>query len=523
MNTIEINDPYIGEWVTFIETNKTYDNTDIIDSYCDDILYKKVGNVYYRRVLEDSRVDIRWFGASPEGLIDSSGAIQQAFIVADQFKLSITAGKGTYLVSNTVLIPRNPDMAFLSKTYDFNGSVFLVNSDITVFESGIFDQGVLVSSTKKGNDKGTECFGIKFGNFSLLTTLNNVTYPGLVIKDWHQGCKLFNISSEKFSTVLKSINNYYTVFDDIRTTHAHQERKGERFIFTGDMNLNVFRSLVAANSLVGYKFDGPLTACHFDAISIEGITTGIQCNSYVYNCSIVNSYLEGFDRAFEFNDYIYNFTIDNNYINFVDSSDRLIKYKGLPMNNVHLLSNNTFIGMTGYHQIFENIEDDYGYGMEMGFDTIYSDSINSLLINDFGVNFNVNAKAKFSTYLANIQNGKGLIAGNYSGQYTRGYKGASGFKQNSSNSVANLLHLETKIKHTGTQIVYVNLQVVMGSEIKYYKGFFVGNIFYECNASGVSATGILESVINADKTIDIKRTGYESANITEVTGEIRLI
>lgn len=521
MNTIEINDPYIGEWVTFIETDKTYDNSPIIDSYCDDILFKKVGNVYYRRVLEDSRVDIRWFGASPQGITDSTAAIQQAFIIADQFKLSVTAGKGTYVISDTILIPQHPDFTFSSKTYDFNESIFLIKANVTVFKSGYYKNGQLISSIETGKDENMSQ-GIKFGNFSLQTNFYDIAHPALVIKDWHQGCRLFNISSANFSTLLKSINNYYTVFDDLRTTHQHETRIGERFIFSGEMNLNIFRSLIAANSLVGYKFDGPLTACHFDAVSIEGVTTGIQFNSSVYNCSIVNSYLEGFDRAFEFNDYINNFTIDNNYIRFVQPQHRLIKYKGLPLNNVHLLPNNTFIGMTDYQQLFENIENDYGYGMEMSFDTIHGNSINDLLIDNFGANFNINAKTKFPSYLANIRNGKGLIPGNYSGQYTRGYDGPSGFELDSSQP--GFLHLKTKIKNTWTQIIYVNLEVNVQSGIRYYKGFFVGNIFYEFNASGVSATGVLESHINNnDGTINIKRPVSEGSDIIKITGEVRLI
>ncbi|WP_343607667.1 hypothetical protein [Chryseobacterium oranimense] len=520
MNTIELNDPYIGEWITFIETDKTYNNISITDADCDDILYKKIGNVYYRRVLEDSRVDIRWFGALPDGVTDCSEAIQQAFISADKYKLSVTAGKGTYVITKTIYIPQNPDLAFLSKTYDFNESVFLIQSDFTVFESGYYSQGELVSAIGGLNDQ-TNCFGIKFGNFSLLTTLNNVTSPALAIKDWHQGCELSNISSQNFSTFLKSINNYYTVFDDLRTTHQNQVRLGERFIFSGDMNLNVFRALVAANSLVGYKFDGPLTACHFDAISVEGVTTGIQFNSYVFNCSIVNSYLEGFNRAFEFNSYIYNFTIDNNYIRLVNLSDRLIKYTGLPINNIHLLSNNTFIGMLGYDQLFENVEDDYGYGVEIGFNTGYGNSINDLLTDDFGANFNINWKAKFPTYLANIQNAKGLVPGNYSGQYTRGYDGPSGFEADF--TIPNLVHLKTKIKNTWTQLVYVNIKIETTSGTKTFRGFFVGNSFYEFTASGIAASGVLESVVNPDGTIDVKRTGYESENIIGITGEIRLI
>lgn len=521
MNTIELSDPYIGEWTTFLEASKTYNGEIITDTDCDDILFKKIGSIFYRRVLEDSRVDIRWFGALPDGITDCSEAIQQAFISADKYKLSVTAGKGTYVISKKVYIPQNHNYGMSSKTYDFNESIFLTHLDITIFESGYYDAfNNLVSAVGTALDY-RHSVGIKFGNFSLETTLQNVISPALSIKDWHQGCEISNISSFKFSTLLHSINNYYTVFNDLRSSHEHDTRLGERFIFSGNMNLNVFRALVATNSLIAYKFEGPLTACHFDAVSVEGTTTGMQFNSYVYNCSIVNSYIENFDRVFEFNNYIYNFTIDNNYFNFLDNpNNRLIKYLGLPLNNIHLLANNTFISMSG-NQLFENVEDDYGNGMEIGFNTAYANSIDDLLMNDLGANFNINGKARFSTYLANIQNGKGLITGNYSGQYTRGYDGPSGF--NSDLTIPNLVHLKTKIKNTWTQIIYVNLEVSIQSETKYYKGFFVGNVFYEFNATGVSATGVLESHVNTDGTIDIKRTSYQSSDIIKITGEVRLI
>lgn len=522
MNTIEINDPYIGEWTTFIETDKTYNGAVIIDAYCDDILYKKVGSVYYRRVLEDSRVDIRWFGALPDGVTDCSDAIQQAFISADKFKLSVTAGKGTYLITKTIYIPQNHTYSMLSKTYDFNESVFLLNSDITVFESGYYDSsGKLVSAIGTAPDYRYSV-GIKFGNFSFETTLVNVTSPALVIKDWHQGCEISNISSFQFSTLLESVNNYYTVFNDLRTSHVNDARLGERFIFSGEMNLNVFRALVASNALIGYKFDGPLRACHFDAISVEGVTTGIQFNSEVNNCSIVNSYIEGFEKAFEFKSYIDNFTIDNNYINFLSRPvSKLISYVGLPINNIHLLPNNIFVHMLGYNQLFENIENDYGYGIEIGLNTSYGSSINNLLLNDFGANYNLDGKVRFSTYLANIQNAKGLIPGNYSGQYTHGYDGTSGFEADS--SLSNLVHVKTKIKHTWTQIVYVNLEVYVGSVVKYYKGFFIGNVFYEFGSSGISVTGGLESIVNSDGFIDIQGGSYENGDIISVKGEVRLI
>lgn len=522
MNTIELNDPYVGEWITFIETDKTYNNTNITDADCDNILYKKVGNVYYRRVLEDSRVDIRWFGALPDGVTDCSDAIQQAIISADKYKLSVTAGKGTYVISKKIYIPQNHDFGMFSKTYDFNESIFLLHTDTTVFESGYYDANENLVSAIGTDPDYKYSLGIKFGNFSLSTSLNNVTSPALVFKDWHQGCEISNISSFKFSTLLKSVNNYYTVFNDLRTSHGNDARLGERFIFSGEMNLNVFRALVAANSLVGYRFDGPLRACHFDAVSVEGVTTGMQFNSEINDCSVVNSYIENFDLAFEFNSYIDSFTLDNNYLNFVnDPSRRLIKYTGLPLNNIHLLSTNNMVGITNYGQLFVSTENDYGYGMEMSFSPVQSDSINNLLTDDFGANFNINWKAKFPTYLANIQNAKGLIPGNYSGQYTRGYDGPSGFEADS--TISNLVHLKTKIKNTWTQLVYVNIKIETTSGTKTFRGFFVGNSFYEFTTSGIAASGVLESVVNPDGTINVKRTGYESENIIGITGEIRLI
>jgi hypothetical protein len=42
MNTIQLNDPFSGEWTSFLETNETYNGSNITDAMCDDIMFKKL-------------------------------------------------------------------------------------------------------------------------------------------------------------------------------------------------------------------------------------------------------------------------------------------------------------------------------------------------------------------------------------------------------------------------------------------------------------------------------------------------
>ncbi|GEM_PF-1672412 len=101
MATIELNDQFTNEWTVFEEANKAFNGNLITDMICDGIIYKKVDSKYYRRILENDAVNVKWFGAKGDELNDDTAAVQ----LAVDFLKSIEGGtvffpKGKYLISN---------------------------------------------------------------------------------------------------------------------------------------------------------------------------------------------------------------------------------------------------------------------------------------------------------------------------------------------------------------------------------------------------------------------------------------
>ncbi|MCS4304322.1 glycosyl hydrolase family 28-related protein [Chryseobacterium sp. BIGb0232] len=78
MADLLINDPHTGEQCGYLETQVWYDNTTpMSDTLCDHVVYIKLDNKYYKRVLNDY-LTVKMFGAIGDGLTDDSGAIQKA-------------------------------------------------------------------------------------------------------------------------------------------------------------------------------------------------------------------------------------------------------------------------------------------------------------------------------------------------------------------------------------------------------------------------------------------------------------
>lgn len=72
MSYLEFNDPFTGEWTSFMEAVETYNGSPITDMLCQEMdeIYKKVNNKYYRRVIADGKINVKWFGAIGDGVND---------------------------------------------------------------------------------------------------------------------------------------------------------------------------------------------------------------------------------------------------------------------------------------------------------------------------------------------------------------------------------------------------------------------------------------------------------------------
>lgn len=126
MNTIQQNDPFTGDWTVFLESLVTYNGVPITLAMCDDIIYKSINNVFYRRVLIKDTVNVKWFGAVGDGVINDTQSFQKSV----DFLSSIGGGKllipsGSYAIdhidfktkaySNIEIIGNNSKLIGLTK------------------------------------------------------------------------------------------------------------------------------------------------------------------------------------------------------------------------------------------------------------------------------------------------------------------------------------------------------------------------------------------------------------------------
>lgn len=240
MSTIQLINQYTGETVDFIETITTYNGNPITDSICDDIIYIKHNNLYYKRYIEDY-INVRWFGATGDGVTDDTTAIQKACNVGR----NIYFPKGEYSFNaeieykvrifgtnshSTILKPFNVDIPIiiLSKNKDPFWQY------ATVFEGLTFE----------GSNK-TGC-GISLGKGNASEYKNedeyntNITFRNVDFKQLDKGiqCLFGNIGMDFYSVGIHD-NKYGMYFldnkfgDPTRIMHA-----GNRYFYSGEISGN---------------------------------------------------------------------------------------------------------------------------------------------------------------------------------------------------------------------------------------------------------------------------------------------
>ena len=479
------------------------------------------------RVFSSLNVSPLWAGAVGDGLTNDNVAIQKTIEFCLSTKLSLVSNTQKYLVDQTILIPRNFDPAFKAPkkiNLDFGNSEFILVNDTSLFESGYYNNGVLVSSYGQPVESQNS-FEIVLSNFT--ATTKNGSYPEsylIRLQDWHQGTELSNVSTHVFKNFLQSRQNFYMKFTNLNASYSGGGHAGSRFCFHGDHNLCSMNRLVGVNSEIGYYFDGALTAVLFNEVSVEGMTVGCVFDGYVYDISIANCYIEAVDNvAFKFNSYVFSANFSNNYVNFVNRNQMyFVEYAPTPFNNITIESSNHFISMIDDSRIIKNIDNIYGYGIEINKPKVSSANYADLLVdnNVFGKNITVNQNIGYDGLIGRVNNV--FAVGNYSGRFTNGYESQHGFKF--INTSSSNLDLQTAITYSRTQRIYVNLRVFLASSNIVVAGEFIGGVseskFFEFTNSGYQLSTKLNLQV-VDGFVHIR--GIFSETITTCYGEVRLM
>ncbi|PHM26531.1 phage head-binding domain-containing protein [Xenorhabdus ehlersii] len=449
-------------------------------------------------------------------------AIERGFAAGR--KVCGVSGK-KYGISSTILIPQNFDSTFVKaqrQEIDGQGCVFNMLTDVTLFESGYYDNGVLKSNYGTILDSHYSKY-IDLHGFSIVSKVGNLTAPTMRIQDWHHDSKIRDISCNCSATLLKSNNNYFTLFDSL-TGEYPVEKVGDRFVFEGFHNLNKMNRLIATNAVTGYRFDGPVTALQMSQVSFEGQSVGVQFKATVYDLYIDGAYIENISNAaIVFAGYVHSSAIYNSYVNFQnDTNMRLVVYTPSPANQFYIDRSVRFQDMPSISNIVSGLDNTYGAGFTVDRPTDLASSINDFLLDNthIGIHIGWRQEKIFGQIVGNVINHR--ITGNYAGQYSDGLQSSNGFEWINTSSTT--LLLRTRAVRSLTEMLYVNISVEYVGGTKAVSGLFVAGKLYEFTSTGVKFT--LNLALNSDNPPYVQIEGANNlvtGIITDVKGEIRIL
>lgn len=128
----------IIDGVSYVQTNIFEDGSALTDHKVDGVIYKKVKNKFYRRVLEGA-IKTSWFGAIGDGTSDDSKTVQKAitWCVNNHKNLEVD---GMHMIKTPLIIDRKVDSADFDHYFILSsnsGGGFVTDKAIPIFTSSI--------------------------------------------------------------------------------------------------------------------------------------------------------------------------------------------------------------------------------------------------------------------------------------------------------------------------------------------------------------------------------------------------
>jgi len=242
MSFIQLTDPYTGELAIFEEINYQYDGQPITS--IDDVIYKLINNVMYRRVLTNDTVNVKWFGAKGDNVTNDTNAVQNAAKV----KKNIFFPEGIYLINlelkEKIVLSGEGTSKTTLKPYDLAKAVIVYRNI-----GGFWSYGTEFSHfTLEGNNKTGIGFSFSRTHESDYNPAEHDEYSGNVVfrnvyfRGFEKGIQaLFgNIGIEFYSTGFNS-NKYGAYFLDnkFRTTSGGDiMHAGNKYFIGGEISSN---------------------------------------------------------------------------------------------------------------------------------------------------------------------------------------------------------------------------------------------------------------------------------------------
>lgn len=145
-------DSFTKENVSYEETTTWHDGTPMNDAKVDNVIYRKKGFKYYKRVWS-GYVDVRWFGAKGDGVTDDTQAILYA--IQNTNGNAIFFPKGRYRISSPIVI-KVPLFGIDSKETVLE---FTSDSGLIIEQrDGIYIKGLSITHPNRGNGNGIDLY-----------------------------------------------------------------------------------------------------------------------------------------------------------------------------------------------------------------------------------------------------------------------------------------------------------------------------------------------------------------------------
>jgi len=264
-------------------------------------------------------LSVKDFGAIGDGVADDTVAIQTAMV-----QLALNGGQlvfpyGTYLITNTIILPFGNNATDKQFTVDFGNSVVKsnvlspTNSTFTGFISGY-----LSGTTPIADTSGTEGYvaanavfmNLNLRGFGTAIRLNNFNY----------GCAFQNIQTESCFNGINLTRCFYLVLNNISLRGTGINANGTGFRTTAFSNIMPMSGIKVGQFTTGLAlggFDGgkltdcsaegcqvgvdlvsESTAIHLDTIYLEGNTVAdIRVSAVIRRCLVTNSWLFNSDAT----------------------------------------------------------------------------------------------------------------------------------------------------------------------------------------------------------------------------------
>lgn len=293
-------DPYTKEQTTYEQVVSFADGTAISKEKCDGVVYISKDNIFYKRVIPDGKINVKWYGAKGDGNINDVGtddteSIQKAIDGLSKIYKTESLTGGFVYGGYTLYFPKG--IYLISKTFVLTDGVQIIGESVTE----------TVIHARQPKFIFTNIRGLASNGKDVLMS-KNIAIKNLTLKQG--GIELQN-----------AVNS---VVENIRIMNLFGNNTDTGILVKIPVNLLISNVQIFNSSGTGILYSdnagaGPSTTATFDRLSISHCTTGMSVDGNsggshaILTSKIYNSIFEYNDVGLSFTGNIENFALRDSH------------------------------------------------------------------------------------------------------------------------------------------------------------------------------------------------------------------